>query len=683
MGRIWTGPPQRVETAHEPRTDWRRTLKRRTTVAAAVLALWAGGIECRLVYLQIVARPDLVARAERQHSRTIDAPAKRGDIFDRRGRILATSADADSIYVVPSEIEEPAAAVAKLCEALSDCTDRERRTLVDRLSRNRAFSYVRRFVSPDVARRIAALNLDGIGFMKESRRFYPKKELAAHVLGYVGTDNKGLSGVEFAYDSQIRGQSGAVLVHADARRHVFSRIERPPTAGSSIELTIDEYLQHVTERELQAGVVRHRAAAGTAIVMDPQTGEILAMASVPTFNPNVYGRFSDAARRNRAVQDLYEPGSTFKIVTASAAIAEKVVPLDAQIDTSPGVIRIGRRVVDEYRGHDYGVLSFTDVIVKSSNVGAVKIGLKLGRERLSQYVERFGFGRPLSPDFPGESPGIVWGVDTWNDSAIASVSMGYQVGVTPLQMVTAIGAVANGGNLLQPRVVRAIYLDGRRYPVNPKVLRRVIEPDTAAVLTTIMEKVVEEGTAQLSKLSGYGVAGKTGTASKLIDGRYSASENNVSFVGYVPSRNPVAVIVVVIDTPHVNGNTGGAVAAPIFKGIAEATVRYLGVRSNVDPVPPVLVARRVPEHLLSASASRPRPELVADHPAGTIPDLRGLSARDATRELVVRGLAVRMSGDGVVLAQRPTAGAAAQPGDVCELVLGRQVNWLAPDTAFP
>ncbi len=306
----------------------------------------------------MITRADLMARAERQQLRTIAAPAKRGDILDRRGRVLATSVDADTIYAVPSDISDHAAVVARLCDALGDCTDRERQGLADRLRRQKNFAYVRRQVSPDEAQRVADLNLEGIGFLKESRRFYPNRELGAHLLGYVGLDNNGLGGIEFAYDKQIRGKDGKVQIHTDARRRAFSRFERPsdvPTGGATFELTIDEYLQHIAERELHAGVVENRAAGGSAIVMNPRTGEILAMANEPTFNPNAYRDFPETHQRNRAVQDLYEPGSTFKIVTASAAIDENVMPIDTLIDTSPGVIRVGGDVIDEYGRHNYGV----------------------------------------------------------------------------------------------------------------------------------------------------------------------------------------------------------------------------------------------------------------------------------------------------------------------------------------
>jgi cell division protein FtsI (penicillin-binding protein 3) len=659
--------------------DWRAIIKRRTREAAVVLVLWTSGIEARMVYLQIFRQADLAARADKQQRRTIEPPAKRGDIVDRRGRVLATSVDADTIIAVPSEITEPDVVVAKLCAAFGDCSVKERQTLVERLGRGGAFSYVRRQISPDEKRRVEAMNLDGIGFITESKRFYPNRELAAHLLGWVGIDNKGLSGLEYAYDPQIRGKPGKLLVQTDARRHAYSRTEWPATAGSTVELTIDEYLQHVAERELHAGVVANRAEGGTAIIMNPHTGEILAMANEPTFNPNAYREFDDSARRNRAVQDLYEPGSTFKVVTASAAIEENVIPIDAMIDTSPGVLRVAGRAkpITEASHHDYGVLSFTDVIVRSSNVGAVKIGFRVGTERLSRYVARFGFGRPVSSDFPGESPGIVWDPAKWTESALASVAMGYQVAVTPLQMVSAVSSVANGGEVVEPRVIRAVYRDNRRYAVRPKIVRRAISADTAATLTTIMEGVVanKRGTATRAQISGYTIAGKTGTAAKLINGHYSTSNYNASFVGFVPSRNPAVAIIVVTDSPHVYPNTGGFVSAPVFKKIAEATLQYLGVAPNVDPAPAVIVARHdeSPRNPTADSgAIEPTVSLVADGPPGTVPDLHGMSAREAVRKLVRLGMHAQPSGDGFVVAQEPPAGAPLEPGTVCHLVLDRR-----------
>ena len=642
-------------------------------VAAGVLVLWALGIEVRLVVLQVVQHDQLVARAERQQMSTVIAPAKRGEIFDRNGRLLAYSVDADTIYAVPTEIADAAKTAAALCDALDDCTARSRDELRDRLSQPKPFTFVRRRASPLQAKRVAALGLEGIAFRRESKRYYPNRELAAHLLGYVGVDNAGLSGLEATYDKTVRGREGKLLVQTDARRHVFSRLERTPTAGASIELTIDEHLQHIAEREVRSGVEAARADGGTAVIMDPFTGEILAMASWPTFNPNDYSESTENARRNRAVQDLYEPGSTFKLVTASAAIEEKVVTPEEIIDTSAGSIRFGNRVINDM--HRYDPMSFTQVIVKSSNVGAIKVGLKVGAERMGLYIRRFGFGRPTSPDFPAESPGIVWEPSKLNDSALASVSMGYQVGVTPLQMAAVASVIANGGTLFEPHVVRAIVKGGVRTVVEPKVVRRAILPETAATLTEIMEKVVLDGTAKAAQLVSYNVAGKTGTADKLINGRYSPYQQNVSFVGFVPSRRPALTVIVMVDSPRVGGDTGGAIAAPIFKRIADASLRHLGVTPTINPVPPVIVARNEPTPVTPATAVG-TPNVVTIPATMTetgLPDLRGMSAREALRELARLGLTARMEGTGVVVDQNPVAGSPLEPGATCTLVLNRRV----------
>ena len=427
------------------------------------------------------------------------------------------------------------------------------------------------------------------GFLKENRRYYPKRNLAAHLLGYVGVDNIGLGGIESSYDERILGRPGKLLIHTDAKHQAFSRIERPPTTGENLELSIDQNLQHIAQRELVAAVKANRASGGTVIVMNPHTGEILALANEPTFNPNIFNKFSEDIRRNRAVQEVYEPGSTFKIVTASAALEERIIKPDSLIDVSDGMIQFGsRKIRDIYR---YGTLSFSDVIVKSSNVGAIKVGLELGSDRLSRYVRRFGFGQTLSPDFRGESRGIVWKVEDLDPGALASVSMGYQIGVTPLQMVSAVSAIANGGRLIEPRVISAFVRDGERVSVEPRIIRRVVEPGTAVALTQIMEGVVERGSGRSARIEGYTVAGKTGTAAKLHNGSYSKTNYMASFVGFAPSRDPAITILVVIDSPSNGEYYGGAVAAPVFKTIAEEVLRYLHVGPNLNAPLPVLVTR--------------------------------------------------------------------------------------------
>jgi len=674
--RAERGAPRVAAPALSSPFKWRAILRSRLLVGAVMFGGWTAGIQARLIYLQVVERADMQARADRQHLRTLTAPAKRGEIVDRNGHVLAYSVDADSVFADPSEIEDPDQVARLVCAALDECGVRDRQEMAQNLRRDSQFVYLARKVSPDEAARVKALDLKGVAFIKESRRYYPKKELAAHVLGYVGLDNTGLAGLESTYDAQVRGREGKILIQTDARRHALnSRIDRPATAGVSLELTIDQYLQNIAERELRVGVEENNAAGGTALIMEPHTGEILALANWPTFNPNAFGRADERERRNRAIQDLYEPGSTFKVVTASAALEEGVVHPTDWIDCSPGYITFpGRKPIYDF--HRYGTLSFSDVIVKSSNIGAIKVGLRLGPERLGRYVSRFGFGQPIGPDFRGESAGIVWNPAKLDNSALASVSMGYQVAVTPLQMATAVSSVANGGSLMEPRVVRAFIKDGRRATVAPRMLRKTISASTIAELRTMMEGVVERGTAKAAQIDGYTIAGKTGTASKLVSGHYSRSDYNASFVGFVPSRQPALTIIVVIDSPHGRGYTGGVVAAPIFKRIAEASLRQLGVVPTVNAMPPVLVARADPaaapavqrqasvqQGVVSAAIPPPQP--------GIMPDLRGQSAREALRTLMKIGASARITGQGVVVEQSPAAGEPLAGGEVGMLKLGR------------
>jgi cell division protein FtsI (penicillin-binding protein 3) len=665
----------------QTKNPWQRTIRSRVVIAAVLFAAWAVVLEARLIHLQVFRRAELQARADHQRTSTLHVPAKRGEIVDRHGQVLATSVDAEAIFAVPTEIEHPSATAKALCDVLSECTPRERDEIAERLSKPRPFAYVRRAnrVSLQDARRVRQLGLPGIGFMKDTRRAYPNNELAAHLLGYVGTDNTGLNGIEAAYNTSISGREGTVLIETDVHRQPYGRLDRAGTPGATLQLTIDQYLQHVAERELHAAVEENRAAGGSVVIMDPHTGEVLAIANEPTFDPNRYGEAGENERRNRAIQDVYEPGSTFKIVTASAALDEQVMTPDAPIDVSGGLIRLGSRVVHDT--HNYGVLSFTDVLVKSSNVGAIKIGLRLGAERLGRYVHRFGFGTRLSRDLPGENAGIVWDPAQWGESALASVSMGYQISVTPLQMATAASIVANGGEMIQPRVVKALTsADGTRTEVRARVLRRAILASTADQLTSIMEGVIERGTATVAKIPGYSIAGKTGTAHKLEGRRYSPSNFNASFVGFIPSRKPAVTILVVIDSPHGgHGYYGGAVAAPAFKRIAETTMRYLGVAPNVGPAPVLFAqqhsAPRVQQVSTTERVTFVRTLTADGAGAAVVPDVIGLSAREAIRVLARVGMtAGRVSGDGVVVQQAPRPGSAVEPGTAWSLALGRPAS---------
>jgi cell division protein FtsI (penicillin-binding protein 3) len=656
--------------------QWRLQLRSRLFVCAAAFVVWTAAIEARLIYLQVVVHEEMVDRANRQHMRTVTPPGKRGEILDRNGRALASSVDADTIGADPTDVADVVATARQVCAALDGCDEGRRRHLEAQLRRRGQFAYLARHVSPAVAARVQALDLPGILLYKESRRYYPKRELLAHVLGYVGIDNKGLAGLEAAYDKRILGREGLILLQRDGKgRAVNVREAKAATTGDSLELAVDQYLQHIAERELRAGVEEFNAAGGTVVIMQPHTGEILALANYPTFNPNSYRTADDSMRKNRAVQDVYEPGSTFKLVTASAAIEEGVLQVGDLIDCAPGFIKFpGRAPIRDV--HTYGALTFEDVIVKSSNVGAIKAGLRIGPERLGRYINRFGFGQPLSPDFRGESGGIVWNPARLDPSGLASVSMGYQVSVTPLQMAAAVSAVANGGTLYEPRLVRAFIHNGRRQVLEPKPIRRAVSEATAATLTGIMEAVVERGTAKAAQIPGYTIAGKTGTAAKLVNGRYSNSDYNTSFVGFLPSRQPALAIVVVIDSPHGKVTAyGGTVAAPVFKRIAEASLRHLGIGPTIDAPSPIVIARAEASdvHAVPAGARLPLEAILAPARSGFMPDLRGMSAREAVRSLMRIGLTPRLEGDGFVLEQSPEPGAPLEPGDGAVLRLTRRM----------
>jgi cell division protein FtsI (penicillin-binding protein 3) len=675
----WKLPVQRVarrESVQAP-FEWRSTLRARVLVCAAALAVWTVGIEARLIYLQVIAHGEMAALAEDQQLMTVNSAPKRGDIVDRNGRLLAYSVDAETIGAHPTKIEDPEEAVRLLCDALGTCDASRRKALLATLRRDAKFVYVERQASPDAGRRVRALDLAGIVTYPENRRYYPNRTLAAHVLGYVGVDNDGLAGLESAYDTRIRGRSGRMLLQVDSRREALAVREAVlPTAGDSLELTIDQYLQRIAERELRAGVEEHHAAAGRAVIMHPQTGAILALANYPTFNPNKFKASALEDRKNRAIQDVYEPGSTFKLVTASAALEEGILDTTDMIDCAPGWIKFpGRKPITEAGGHNYGALSFEDVIVKSSNVGAIKAGQKIGIERLSMYVNRFGFGQVLSRDFRGQSRGI-WNPSDLDESGLASVSMGYQISVTPLQMAAAVSSVANGGMLYEPRLIGAFVHNGRREPVEPKALRRTISAETAATMTSIMEAVVEHGTAKAARIDGFTIAGKTGTAAMVINGGYSKTEYHTSFIGFAPSRKPALTVIVVIDSPHGNVRAyGGTVAAPIFKRIVEASLRHLGIGPTVNAPSPVIVARADS----AVKAVRPLPAGVAAiraqvlEPArpGLMPDLRGLSVREALHSVTTIGLNPRVSGSGFVVEQSPEPGAVLIPGEPVSLTLGR------------
>jgi cell division protein FtsI (penicillin-binding protein 3) len=559
-------------------TRWTRV---RIGVCGVVLIVLFGAVGVRAFNLQVRDADRLRAMAEEQYLREIELPPRRGRILDRNGAELASTADVDSIYCNPRQLPDSRDAARRLARILG----LERAELERKLGQRRFFAWVKRRVTPDEVAAVKALGLPGVAFTREPRRFYPNRTLAATVMGHAGSEGNGLDGVELALDKQLRGTSSSVQGMRDALGRdiaVEAAADGPNTAGSDVVLTIDRYLTFITERALAAGAAQHRAKGAMAVMLDPRSGEVLAMASVPTYNPNDPTGGVDAGARNRVLTDTYEPGSTMKTFTLVAALDAGVVRPDDRFDCM-----MGRMMVGKYQIHDThprGVLTAAEVFKYSSNIGTTKIARKLGRERLAAALERFGFGRPTGIGLPGERAGLVRAVDKWGDIGFANVSFGHGLTVTPLQVAAGVAAIANGGVYRKPRIVaRVVQSDGTIDSLPDTSERRVVAPETARTMLTIMRGVAEAGgTAKLAAIEGYVVAGKTGTAQKVSNGHYDLSKAISSFVGVVPADDPRLVILVVVDEPQ-GTHMGGAVAAPIFKEIAEQALRYL----HVPPSTPI------------------------------------------------------------------------------------------------
>ena len=550
-----------------------KTFRTRLSVIVGLFLVWSCLIGYRLVELQILQYPAMRERARRQQTRVFHVSPKRGVIYDRKNRELAVSIKVESVFAVPPEVESKSRTAALLAAVLG----LDEKQLVNRLKRSRSFCWIKRKVDFPEIEKVRQLNLAGVYFEAESKRYYPKRELAAHVLGYVGMDNEGLAGLEYFYEKIVRGKAGRVLLMTDAKNRSFSSPERPPTSGADLVLTMDESIQYLVEQELLAQVKKSKARGGTAIVMKPTTGEILAMANLPTFNPNHYGQYSQSSWRNRAILSIYEPGSTFKIFTAATALEEGLTTSEEQIHCMNGEIIIGNRRIRDHKA--FGWLSVRDILSRSSNVGIIQLGFRIGKDRLERYIRRYGFGEPTRVDLPGEERGLLRPASDWPMITLGTISMGQGIGITPLQLVTAVGAIANGGLLVKPRVVKQIRPgDLSMSPGESQVFeKRVLRKETTDVIKEMMSAVVSSGTGRAAQLLGFSAAGKTGTAQKVdADGRYSHTRFVSSFVGFAPTDNPAVSIVIVIDEPH-GRYYGGEVAAPVFKRIAEKTLSYLSV----------------------------------------------------------------------------------------------------------
>src|SRR5690349_20308296 len=535
-----------------------------------------------MVQLQIFDYGETAQHAQRQQQRTIEVAPRRGLIFDRSGHELAMSIGVDSIFAVPSEIPDPDTAATLLAHILK----LEPAELRARFHAAKTFCWVARKVDAEASDRVRALNLRGIYFQKESKRFYPKRELAAQVLGYVGMDDEGLSGIEREFDEQLRGQPGRMLISVDARKRWFGRVERQPEPGENVVLTIDQTIQYIAEKELENAVRENGAAAGTVIVENPHTGEILALANRPTFNPNLTKKIRPQELNNRAISDIYEPGSTFKLVTLSAALDQHLTRPSELVDCQMGsIIVAGRRIHDWHR---YGVLSVADILAHSSDVGTIRIGLRLGDDRLYHYMRAYGFGSQTGIELPGETRGMTKPVSRWSKVSIGAISMGQEIGVSPLQLASMVSTIANDGLYVPPRIVAGTTAP-RSTPqliaFHPALGRRVISSLTAAEMKHMMEGVVLRGTGKKAILDGYSSAGKTGTAQKIdASGRYSHRQHIASFAGFAPVNDPAVTVLVVLDSPAGGypHDGGGEAAAPVFARIAQQVLAYMNVPHDVE-----------------------------------------------------------------------------------------------------
>ncbi len=551
-------------------------MRRRIICIFLLLLFSLGAVAGKLFFLQVQQRDRLAERATRQYQRRLPVVSRRGTISDRAGRELAVSLRAESVFAQPAAIEDKTGTARLLAPILGQPA----REILARLDSDRPFVWLQRQLPPGQAGAIGDLGLKGIGLFPEGRRYYPRQELAAHVLGMVGVDDRGLEGLERQYDDLLGGQPQFITAQQDALGRIVFRQEPPERRAPvfDLTLTIDEVIQYLTERELQRAVERSRARAGTAIVMDPYTGEILALANQPTFDPNDYRRSSSASRRDRAVTDAFEPGSVFKVILTAGALEEGVVRPDDRFFGENGAIQVGGVTI---RDHEkYGWLTVREILAQSSNVGAIKIGLKLGKSLYYHYMSGFGFGSLTGVDLPGEVPGLMRRPRSWSALSLPVLSLGQEVSVTPMQIATAFAAIANGGNLVRPHVVRDLRAQDRSLArrVEPLVIRRVISAETARTLLDMLRSVVEEGTGKEAALEEYTVAGKTGTAQKMdpASGRYSHQKVVASFVGAVPAESPRLVILVLIDEPETL-RWGAAIAAPTFREIARDALQYLQV----------------------------------------------------------------------------------------------------------
>jgi cell division protein FtsI (penicillin-binding protein 3) len=612
----------------------------------------------RSFYLQILQHETLVKKADKQHQHKVDLTPARGSILDRNGTTLAESIHMDSCYAEPRRIKDVDGTAAVLAPILGI----PKSELVAKLSINKSFTWVVRWLAPEVVTRVKNMKLPGIGFAPESKRFYPNMEIAAHVVGFTGRDPNGLEGIELKYDSTILGNTGYMITERDALGRniaIMNTVIKDSSPGKSIILTLDKTIQFITEKELARAVAESGAKGGMALVMESDTGKVLAMANYPTFNPNSYSRYSLSQLRNHVVADSFEPGSTFKVFTIAAALDSGTIkPFDVY-NCENGSYRIANRTIHD--DHPKSRLTVSEIIKYSSNIGSAKIGFKVGEQKLSSYLRNFGFGGRTGIDLPGESSGSLkrhlYGID------LATTSFGQGVSLSVIQLVSALSSIANGGNLMKPYLVDQIVDDNGVVvqKFEPQVVRRVISADTAHKVTKMMETVTGEGgTGTKAALDGFRVAGKTGTAQKVdpVTHTYSPSKRIGSFVGFVPADKPKLTIAVIIDEPQ-GVKYGGVVAAPAFRGIAQNSLAYLKITPAISPnqPPKTLEAKVTKDQPDDESLEEEDDDSQEDQATGGVmPNFKGMSMRRVLQVMEKRGINIRLLGSGRAAEQSPPPG---------------------------
>jgi cell division protein FtsI (penicillin-binding protein 3) len=565
--------------------DFRGSLKARLVGVSLIFFLYWGGLTARLFYLQIIKHDELVALSEKQYARTTTINYGRGTIYDRNQNELARNIEMESVYVTPAEVIDKKQTARVLASSLG----LEAKTVYKKISSKKHFVWLKRKAGFRQVDRLKKLDLDGVGFVSEQKRFYPKRELGGGVLGFVGLDNQGLAGVEHFHHSHLKGTSVRRVIEKDARGRTIQSFDSSwgkKSPSHDVVLTIDEVIQFTAEYHLKKQVEKYEALSGVAVVMDPHTGEIYAMANVPQFNPNNYGAYPPRMWNNNAVSKAIEPGSIFKPIVAAAAIDAGVASPTDIFFCENGDFKIGRVSIGEASNHKFGWLSLQSIIKKSSNIGVIKIAQKLGDAKFYDYISRFGFGKKIGIDLPGESQGSLKKPSNWSALSLASISFGHEIAVTPIQMVAAMGAIANGGKLITPRVTKAILKNGEVVQSFDKpASKRVISEKTSRQIIEVLKSVVRDGTGKRAAVKGFETAGKTGTAQKYDrDTRaYSKTDYVASFIGFAPADAPRIVVLVMIDTPK-KSYWGGVVAAPVFRDISKEVLRYLNVPSSEERV---------------------------------------------------------------------------------------------------